>query len=70
MTTLSNSDKIAVIDQKIKSIEYQKYSLEIDISLENQVESPSQISLDSLQQSLDDINAKLSFLESEKALLQ
>lgn len=70
MNTLSNEDKIAVIDQKIKTIEYQKYSIEIDISLENAVESPSQISLDSLQQSLDDNNAKLAFLESEKALLQ
>ena len=55
MTTLSNSDKIVIIDQKIKNLDYQRYSVNLDIQLEGSVSTPDQDNLDSLNVKLSDI---------------
>lgn len=70
MTTLSNSDKLVIVEQKIKNIEYQQYSVNLDIQIESAVASPDQDSLDSFNAKLVDITAKLNVLNAEKTLLQ
>lgn len=69
MTTLSNSDKIVIIDQKIKNLDYQRYSVNLDIQLEGSVSTPDQDNLDSLNVKLSDIVTKLDILNTEKASL-
>ena len=39
MTLLTNADKLNLIDQHIKSIDYQAYNLELDL-IEAEAESP------------------------------
>lgn len=70
MTTLSNSDKLVIVEQKIKNIEYQQYSVNLDIQIESAVAIPDQDSLDSFNAKLVDITAKLNVLNAEKTLLQ
>lgn len=70
MTTLSNSDKLTIVDQKIKNIEYQKYSWEIDLQLANAVASPDADDISSISSKLSDVEAKLSILNAEKATLE
>jgi|688.fasta_scaffold00163_86 hypothetical protein len=69
MTTLSNSDKIVIIDQKIKNLDYQRYSVNLDIQLEGSVSTPDQDNLDSLNVKLSDIVTKLDILNTEKTSL-
>ncbi len=70
MTTLSNSDKLTIVDQKIKNIEYQKYGWEIDLQLANAVSSPDADDIASISAKLSDVEAKLSILNAEKATLE
>ncbi len=69
MTTLSNSDKIVIIDQKIKNLDYQRYSVNLDVQLEGSVSNPDQDTLDSLNLKLTDIVTKLDILNVEKTSL-
>ncbi len=69
MTTLSNSDKIVIIDQKIKNLDYQRYSINLDVQLEGSVSNPDQDTLDSLNLKLTDIVTKLDILNVEKTSL-
>lgn len=69
MTTLSNEDKIAIINQHKKNIEYNKYNLEISIIEENAVANPSQSAVNSLNEQTADLNSKLAALDAEIAAL-
>jgi hypothetical protein len=69
MTTLSNSDKIVIIDQKIKNLDYQRYSVNLDLQLEGAVASPDEDTLNSLNTKLADIVTKLDILNVEKTSL-
>jgi len=69
MTTLSNAEKIAVINQHIKNIEYSKYNLEISIIEENAATAPSQETIDSLNDQIADLENKKAALNSEIATL-
>ena len=66
---LSNSDKLVIVEQKIKNLEYQKYGIELDLQLENATSVPDQENLDSINTRLADANAKLDVLNTEKASL-
>jgi hypothetical protein len=66
---LSNSDKLVIVEQKIKNLEYQKYGIELDLQLENATSVPDQENLDSINTRLADANAKLDVLNAEKASL-
>jgi hypothetical protein len=70
MTTLSNSDKVLIVDQKIKNLDYQKYGTQLDIALENASSTPDQENLNTLNAKMTDIDAKLSLLNEEKNTLQ
>jgi hypothetical protein len=67
---LSNSDKIVIVEQKIKNLAYQKYGIELDLQLENAVASPDEENLASINARLADANAKLDILNAEKASLE
>lgn len=67
---LSNSDKIVIVDQKIKNLAYQKYGIELDLQLENAVANPDEENLASINTRLADANAKLDILNAEKASLE
>ncbi len=67
---LTNSDKIVIVEQKIKNLAYQKYGIELDLQLENAVSSPDEENLASINARLADTNAKLDVLNTEKASLE
>jgi hypothetical protein len=70
MTLLTNADKLNLIDQHIKSIDYQAYNLELDL-IEANAESPvnSDIVL-TLNTRMNALAAKRTALESEAATLE
>lgn len=70
MTILSNFDKLAIIDQKIKNIEYQRYSFDLDLQLENSVAVPEEENVSMINSKIADLDAKLGVLNAEKARLE
>lgn len=69
MTILSNEDKIAIINQHKRSVEYSKYGVELSIIEENAVVSPNSQNISSLNNELTDLNNKLAALDAEIASL-
>lgn len=70
MSILSKSEKLTILQQKIKNIEYQKYSLELDLLLENVSEKPDEDTIKFTNDKLSDIFKKLEILENEKKLVE
>lgn len=66
---LSNEEKVSIIDQHTRNIEYSKYNLEVSLIEENAVTEPNQEAIDSLNSQLADLNVKLSALDAEKVSL-
>ena len=69
MTTLSNEDKIAIINQHKRSVEYSKYGVELSILEENAITSPNAQTITSLNNELSDLNSKIAALDAEIAAL-
>lgn len=69
MTTLSNEEKISIINQHKKNVEYSKYNLQISLIEENAVTSPDQDTIDSLNDKITEINKKITALDAEIASL-
>jgi hypothetical protein len=70
MTLLTNADKLNLIDQHIKSIDYQAYNLELDL-IEANAESPvNSDSVATLNTRMNALTAKRTALESEAATLE
>jgi hypothetical protein len=69
MTTLSNEDKIAIINQHKRSVEYSKYGVQLSIIEENAITSPNTQTISSLNNELSDLNSKLAALDAEIAAL-
>ena len=67
MTTLSNEEKISIIDQHIKNLEYNKYNLEISLIEENSVANPDATNLSTLNAQISALSLKLSALQTEKS---
>jgi 16S rRNA G1207 methylase RsmC len=65
MTTLSNEDKISVVNQHKRAVEYSKYNLTISLIEENAVLSKDQEAIQSLTAKIADHNSKLSALDAE-----
>ena len=66
MTTLSNEEKISIIDQHIKNLEYNKYNLEVSLVEENAVANPEATNISSLNSQIAVLNSKISALQAEK----
>jgi len=63
--TLSDVEKAASIRSKIKTIQYQKYNLELDVISENAVSSPNLAMLETTQNQLNDMAARETALLAE-----
>ena len=62
---LSNVEKISIVNQHKRAIEYSKYNLTISLIEENAVLNKDQDAIDSLTAKLADHNSKLSALDAE-----
>jgi hypothetical protein len=70
MTLLTNEDKLNLVNQHIKSIDYQAYNLELDL-IEANAESPvNSDSVSALNTRMNALEAKRTALESEAATLE
>lgn len=69
MTTLTNDDKIAIINQHKRNIEYAKYGYQVSLIAENAVSSPNEETIDSLNQQISDVDSKIAALDAEIASL-
>jgi len=65
MTILTNEDKISIVNQHKKNVEYSKYNLQVSLIEENAVTSPDQDAIDALNDKITDINKKLAALDAE-----
>lgn len=62
---LSKEEKIQVIEQHSKNLEFNMYNLTLSILEESSIENKDQEAIDSLQSQLSNVNAKISALQSE-----
>lgn len=67
MTTLSNSEKRAVIDSRIKSLHHVKFNLDIDVIVENAKTQTNAETLASLSAAQTSVNAQIAALTTEAA---
>ena len=69
MTTLSNEEKLGILNQHIKNVEYNKYNLELSLIEENAVSPANAETISSLNAQMAAADAKIEALETEKATL-
>lgn len=69
MTTLSNEDKIAIVNQHKRNIEYSKYNLQVSLIEENAISNPDQTSITDLNSKIAELDNKLDALDAEIASL-
>lgn len=65
MTTLTKSDKIALIDARMRNLEYRKYGLDLDAIVENAKLSPDQDALAVISGAIDELNIQIAALNAE-----
>jgi hypothetical protein len=63
--TLTKQEKIDIINQHLKNLEYSKYNSEISLVEESAAIEPQPILIDEINSQIDNINAKTSALLSE-----
>jgi hypothetical protein len=66
---LNNEEKISVVDSRIRSLEYNKYNLQLSLIEENAVSIPNEDSIESIENQMNLVNLKISALQSEKSEL-
>lgn len=70
MTLLTNADKLNIVNQHMKSIDFQVYNLQLDL-IEANAESPvNSETVSTLTSRVNVLNAKRVALESEAAALE
>lgn len=62
---LSKEEKIAIVNQHLKSLEYNRYNIQMSLAEENAIDAPSQVVLDSLNAQLAENTARKSVLIEE-----
>ena len=65
MTTLTNADRVTIINSKMKNLVYTKYNLDLDIIIENAKVTPSAASVSALNSSIAEIVAQIAVLQTE-----
>ena len=65
MTVLTKSDKLQIIESRVRSLEYKKYSLEIDVIVENDKSAPDQNAIGVINTSIAEIEDQVLALNSE-----
>lgn len=66
---LTNEEKLAIIDQHIRNWHVSKFENEITLIELNAVSSVNQDQVNSVNNAISDINAKIAQLETQKSLL-
>jgi hypothetical protein len=66
MTTLSNEEKISIIDQHVRSLDYALYNNELDLVQANAVSSPDPAQIASINLRISESNAKRAALILER----
>jgi hypothetical protein len=67
--TLTKEEKIDIINQHLKNLEYSKFNSEMSLVEESSVTDPQQSLIDEIQGQIDSISAKQAALLSEIASL-
>jgi len=67
---LTNEEKIGIVNQHIKTLNYNKYNLNLTILELNAVSSPNQATINEIVLQISDLDDKISVLETEKTTLE
>lgn len=67
MTMLSKIEKTQIIESRLKNLEYNKFSLEIDLLVENAKTAPDSESVLNIEDAIEEVDGQLSVLNSELA---
>ena len=67
MTTLTNADKVQVINSRLKNLLYAKYNLDVDKIVENAKSTPTESVIEKYNDSISEINLQISALTAELA---
>jgi hypothetical protein len=65
MTTLGKADKVQIIEARLRAVESKKYSLEVDLMVENNRNEPSEEALANINNAITECNNQLSVLNQE-----
>jgi hypothetical protein len=65
-TTLTNEEKLNIVNQHIKSIDYSIYGYDLDLIQANAVASPDSEQISAINARVSEANAKRSALVTEK----
>jgi len=65
MTTLGKQDKVQLIESRFKQLEYRKYSLELDLIVENAKTAPDANSVEVIENAITEIDTQVAALNSE-----
>lgn len=64
-TLLPKAEKQQIIESRIRGLEYKKYSLGIDLMVENAKASPESESISKITEAIEEIDNQMSVLNSE-----
>jgi uncharacterized membrane protein YcaP (DUF421 family) len=67
MTTLSKSEKVQIIESRLRGLEYKKFGLEMDLLVENAKTTPDSESVSNIEDAIQEVSGQLSVLNSELA---
>jgi len=68
--SLTNEEKIDIVNQHIRNLQLNKYNLSLSVLEESASAVPNQSTIDALQLQINDLDAKISVLTSELNTLQ
>jgi hypothetical protein len=69
-TLLTNADKLSVVNQHIKGIDFQLYNLELDLLEANAEATPNSENISSINGRVTSLNAKRAVLAAEALELE
>lgn len=69
-TELTNEEKMGIVNQHIKTLNYNKYNLNLTMLELNAVSNPNQASISEMVLQISDLDDKISVLEAEKTTLE
>jgi hypothetical protein len=66
---LTNEEKIGIVEQHLRNLEYSKFNVSISLIEESSITPVKQDLIDDLEKQISDINAKIESLVAELATL-
>ena len=67
---LTNEEKVGVVNQHIKTLNYNKYNLNLTMLELNAISNPNQASINEIILQISDLDDNISVLEEEKTTLE